>query len=107
MNIKVGQKVFVTGIYSNSNIYEKEPIVTKIGKKYFQLEGYYNIQFSIETGIDKQSKYSSQYKVYESKEVYEQEKLHIKLSDVIRRSSFYNLKYETLLTIQKLIEDDK
>ncbi len=107
MNIKVGQKVFVTAIYSNSNIHIKEPIITKIGKKYFELEGYWHTQFLIETGIDKQNRHSSQYQVYESKEAYEQTKLHDKLSDTIRRSSFHSLKYSTLLAIKKLIEDDK
>ena len=106
MNIKVGQKVFVTSQY-NRNIYVEEPIVTKVGKKYFELDSYPWDKFELETGKEKTREYSSKYQVYESKEAYEQEKLHDKLVDTVRRSSFHSLKYSTLLAIQKLIEDDK
>jgi hypothetical protein len=104
MNIKVGQKVFVIGLYRKS---VDEPIVTKISRKYFQLEGYYSTQFSIETGKDKNGQYSSQYQVYESKEAYEQELERKALAEKLQKFVNSNLKYETLLAIQKLIEDDK
>ena len=106
MNIKVGQKVFIRCEY-NKNTYVEEPIVTKVGRRYFELEGYWSTQFSIETGKDKNGQYSPQYQVYESKEAYEQELKHSELGNKLNKLVNSNLKYETLLAIQKLIEDDK
>lgn len=107
MNLKIRQKVFIIPNNNRAYIYNEEPIVTKIGRKYFELDGYYNTKFCLETGRDSNGQYSSQYTVYESKEAYEQEKIHNKLADKIRKTSFSYLKYTTLLAIQKLIEDDK
>jgi hypothetical protein len=106
MNIKVGQKVFVKSMY-NRNTFVEEPIVTKIGRKYFELSDYPYVKFELETGQDYRGEYNSNYQVYESKEAYKQEKIHNKLADTIRKTSFSYLKYSTLLAIQKLIEDDK
>lgn len=105
MNIKVGQKVFVTSVY-NRNTFKEDPIVTKVGKKYFQLEGYHNIQFSLETGKDNAGQYSSQYQVYESKETYEHLQLKINVANYLSKLITSSLTYETLVEIKNLIEND-
>lgn len=80
MNVKAGQKVFVrtVGNYARNGEEVTEETVSKVGNKYFYLEGFYREKFSKETGVE-ESKFLANYRAYETMQeiLDENERRHI------------------------------
>lgn len=83
MKLEIGQKVYLEP--TNANSYRNREIVetyiTKIGRKYIELEGYYN-KFSIEDLCDV-SAYSPSWKLYFSKQEIEDKNERNKILDTL------------------------
>lgn len=63
-----GQKIYVEpkGNASRRDSNIKECVVSKVGRKYFEVDGLHRIRFFIDTMEHDGGEYSSQYKAYES-----------------------------------------
>lgn len=86
MNLQIGQKVYVKKVGNAARYldqkkapvedYVEEAIVSKVGRKWFRLDGRYadHYQFDIETGVVDGRDYMSDYVVYESwQEIYDEQ----------------------------------
>ena len=80
--LTVGQTIFYQGGLgrSRSDKELKETVITKVGRKYFELESLYRCKFDINT-LDEVSEFSSSIKLYLSKEAYDDE---VKSNKLIR-----------------------
>lgn len=81
-NLIVGQTVWYNGERgrSRSDKELKETVITKVGRKYFELEATYRSKFDVNT-LDEVSEFSSSIKIYLSKEAYDDE---VKSNKLIR-----------------------
>ena len=81
-NLIVGQTVWYNDERgrSRSDKELKETVITKVGRKYFELEATYRSKFDVNT-LDKVSEFSSSIKIYLSKEAYDDE---VKSNKLIR-----------------------
>lgn len=84
-NLIVGQTVWYNGERgrSRSDKELKETVITKVGRKYFELEATYRSKFDVNT-LDEVSEFSSSIKIYLSKEAYDDEVKSNKLIHDIR-----------------------
>ncbi len=85
MKLEVGQTVYVQPI-GNKRRYTSdiaEAKVSKIGKKYFELEGYYRERFYLDSGLNDGRGYISDYHVRLSLQEIEDEKEITELSHFI------------------------
>lgn len=103
--MQVGQKVWVySGMYRKSTI--TETVVTKVGKKYFEVDKFRN-RYYIETLIEDAGQYTATSRVYLSLQDYEDEKELNYLADKFRGFQFRTLSLEQLRQINKIIQDAK
>lgn len=102
--IKVGQKVWIKEAYPGAESNLKEAIVSKVGRKYFELEKQYYTKFDIEKLIEAgHSNYKS--KIYLSPNDYYEEIEHLKLSQEIRKSfSPFGKSQYTLSQLRQIAE---
>jgi len=103
--MKVGQKVFLKSLDSRDGDI-KEVTVSKVGRKYFQVEEMYNTRFSIEEMLDDAGKYTSRWKVYPSMREIEDERESYELHNKIKQQfSTYRPNYslETLREIYRIL----
>lgn len=104
--IEVGQTVFLTYIGANRKSCGFEGIrevkVTKVGRKWFDIDGFYRHSFSVETGKQKPSDYMADYFVY-----FDKEHMQIELQEKADRESLAQLLYRTnayRMTIEQVRE---
>lgn len=100
-DIKVGQKIYLKPIggqaWRTNKI--KEGIVSKVGKKYFYLEGFYQKRFFIENLRHDAGDYTANWQGYFSLEEIENEKEQIRLFSFISERFRH---YSTPLSLEKL-----
>lgn len=99
--MEIGQQVYVKPIGNRGRYSSKvtTSTVNKIGKKYFYLDGYRRVKFSLDT-MTEVSDYTPNYKVYESLETIEGEIEYVqKLSSIKQYFSVYG---STNLTIDQI-----
>lgn len=105
--MKVGDTVWVVGNDRN-NEGLTETFVTKVGKKYFEVDRFFSRRFFIDTLKHDGKGYSSAYTVYLDKESYLEKKEISQLSEKIRKeiSMYGNIKQpvEILRAVWDLIK---
>jgi hypothetical protein len=122
MNLQIGQKVYVKKIGNAARYldqkkapieeYVEEATVSKIGRKWFKLDGRYanNYQFDIETGVVDGKLYIADYAVYESwQEIYDEQEKY-QLREYLRKTFDYpsqiHLSLTKLRAIKAIIEGE-
>lgn len=96
MKIEVGQTVYVEGIQRRTQTVNlRKAIVSKVGRKYFELDGYYRDRFNIDTLLHDGGDYSPSYKVWLNESDYSNHihevKLRRELPDMLRKASYKQL----------------
>jgi hypothetical protein len=103
--IKQGQKVIVMKIGNSARPYRNSPLedrlseekISKVGNKYFYLEGYDNTKFCKERMINV-SEYSSNFAVYLNKqEIIDEDELSTKISEI--KKFFYDFSKPSSLSL--------
>jgi len=106
MKLVVGQKVFLKKTYRHNEPNIRETTVTKVGKKYFEIEGSWD-KFHLSGGLIK-SEYTPQEKVYESMEAIKEEDERSSLVTYLSRNinswELSKLSLEKLKNIKAIIE---
>jgi len=106
MKLVVGQKVFLKRIFRHSESTIRETTVTKVGNKYFEIEGSWS-KFHLSTGYEK-TEITPNEKVYESMEEIENEKEHNNLQMyILSKANNYELRklsLQQLRDIKSIIE---
>lgn len=107
MKLEIGQKVWVEERdYRGSIIKPKEATVSKIGRKYFELQEYKNTKFDLKRGFDV-SYYNTRFFVYESlQEILDKNeinRLKYFISENFRYSNSINMSLEKLKQIEQII----
>jgi len=101
--MQVGQQVWVyEGSYRKSKI--KEAVVTKVGKKYFEVDKFRG-RFFIESLLEDAGQYTATSRVYLSLKDYEDEREISYLAGKLRDFNFKGLSLEQLRQINKTIQD--
>jgi hypothetical protein len=107
MELKTGQTVYIKPVGNNARYDQeiKEGVVSKVGKKWFEIENYHRCRFSIETGSHDGGQYISGYQVYSSMQEIEDEQEHNKLWHILRRYfEYYSGNKHSLETLRKINE---
>jgi hypothetical protein len=106
-NIKPGQKFYVKFINNAARVNPDggyDAVVSKVGRKYFTLSVENNIYFERDIkfrieDLEQETNYSSDYKLYNSREEYDKRTLKPKLIQEIQKL-LNSFTYERLLEIQ-------
>jgi len=85
-DLKVGQTVFIKGLNNRHGAGVAEATITKVGKKYFEVDPTWYGRFYIDTLLHDAKRYSPQHKVYLDLNKLEEEKEAAELSTKIRHS---------------------
>ena len=108
MEFNVGQKVLVEHPdYRGKKLEPTEAIISKVGNKYFFLEGFGKIKFEIETG-EEVSEYAYTKRVYlsldEIKRKNEHKEVFLLLKNKFSNMSNNDYSLEQLLEVKKILE---
>lgn len=85
--LEVGQKIFIQSLDNRrgADTELKECTVTKVGKKYFEVDSFYMGRFFLDTLFQDGKGYSAGYRAYLTRQDYEDEQEATKLVDELRK----------------------
>jgi hypothetical protein len=104
MKLTVGQTVCVKcmGYNRRGKNDLEDAVISKIGKKYFELDGWVGVRFFIDTLIQDGKQYSPSFKVYLNKQEILDELEKGKLYDTIKRQYFSTFSNSNKFSLQQL-----
>jgi hypothetical protein len=112
--IEIGQTVYLKPLNNAARRSSEiiESVVTKVGKKYFNVSPEYLRRFSLDTMLQDCGNWTAEYKAYLSKQEILDEREKYELYDYLRKTYFdmysrKNIKLETLRAIREVLNKEQ